>query len=79
MIKKYAHFRALKLILELNEYIGYFDTFEGFKEATPYGGARKFRLTQPPVRRVLKFRLLNLKNFRFFTISIFKKMPSHMP
>ena len=26
--------------------------FQGFKKATPYGGARKLRLTQPPVRRV---------------------------
>ena len=25
--------------------------FQGFKKATPYGGARKLRLTQPPVRR----------------------------
>ena len=24
--------------------------FQGFKKATPYGGARKLRLTQPPVR-----------------------------
>ena len=26
--------------------------FQGFKKATPYGGARKLRLTLPPVRRV---------------------------
>ena len=26
--------------------------FQGFKKATPYGGARNLRLTQPPVRRV---------------------------
>ena len=25
--------------------------FQGFKKATPYGGARKLRLTLPPVRR----------------------------
>ena len=51
--KKYARFRALKSILEFNDNIGYFDMFQGFKKATSYGGARKLRLTQPPVCRVL--------------------------
>ena len=49
--KKIARFRALKSIFEFNDNIGYFDMFQGFKKATPYGGARKLRLTQPPVRR----------------------------
>ena len=52
MTKKYARFRALKSILEFNDNIGYFDMFQGFKKATPYGGARKLRLTLPPVRCV---------------------------
>ena len=52
LVKKYARFRALKLILEFNDNKGYFDMFQGFKKATPYGGTRKLRLTQPPVRRV---------------------------
>ena len=32
--------------------------FQGFKKATTYGGARKLRLTLPPVRRVLN--MLNI-------------------
>ena len=27
--------------------------FQGFKKATPYEGAKKLRLTQPPVRRAV--------------------------
>ena len=49
--KNYARFRALKSILEFNDNIGYFDMFQGFKKATPYGGTRKLRLTLPPVHR----------------------------
>ena len=33
--------------MEFNENIGYFDKFQGFKKPTPYGGARKLRLTDP--------------------------------
>ena len=37
---KIARFRALKYILEFNDYIGYFDILDvqGFKKATPYEG-----------------------------------------
>ena len=47
--QKIARFRALKSIFEFNDNIGYFDMFQGFKKAIPYGGARKLRLTLPPV------------------------------
>ena len=50
-LQKIARFRALKLILKLNVFIGHFGMFQGFKKATPYGGTKKLRLTLPPVRR----------------------------
>ena len=40
------------LIFELNDAQILFGMFQGFKKATPYGGAKKLRLTLPPVRRV---------------------------
>ena len=33
--------------------------FQGFKKATPYGGAKKLRLTLPPVRRATEIILKN--------------------
>ena len=39
------------LIFEFNDAQILFGMFQGFKKATPYGGARKLRLTHPPVRR----------------------------
>ena len=40
------------MIFEFNDAQILFGMFQGFKKATPYGGARKLRLTLPPVRRV---------------------------
>ena len=37
---------SLKM-LEFNDNIGYFDMFQGFKKVTPYGGAKKLRLSNP--------------------------------
>ena len=42
---------ALESISEFYDIIEYFDMFQGFTEANPYVGARKLRLTRPPVRR----------------------------
>ena len=39
------------LVFEFNDAQILFGMFQGFKKATPYGGARKLRLTPPPVRR----------------------------
>ena len=50
--QKIARFGALKSIFEFNDNIGYFNMFQGFKKATPHGGARKLRLTLPPVHCV---------------------------
>ena len=37
------------MIVEFNDAQILFGMFQGFKKATPYGGARKLRLTLPPV------------------------------
>ena len=55
---KNTRFKALKMILEFNDNKGYLDMFQGFKKVAPYGGARKLRLTQPPVRRGIHIRPL---------------------
>ena len=39
------------MIFEFNDAQILFGMFQGFKKATPYGGARKLRLTLPPVCR----------------------------
>ena len=51
---KNAQFRAIKSIFEFNAFIGYFGIFQGFKKATPYGCARKLRLSRPSVRCVFR-------------------------
>ena len=49
------------MIFEFNDAQILFGMFEGFKKATPYGGAKKLRLTLPPVRRALGEHLLDSK------------------
>ena len=39
------------MIFESNDSQILFGMFQGFKKATPYGGANKLRLTLPPVCR----------------------------
>ena len=40
------------MIFEFNDAQILFGMFQGFKKVTPLGGAKKLRLTLPPVRRV---------------------------
>ena len=39
------------MIFEFNDAQILFAMFQGFKKVTPLGGAKKLRLTLPPVRR----------------------------
>ena len=39
------------MVFEFNDAKVLFGMFQGFKKATPYEGARKLRLTLPPVCR----------------------------
>ena len=43
------------MIFEFNDAQILFGMFQGFKKVTPLGGAKKLRLTLPPVRRVYVF------------------------
>ena len=42
------------MIFEFNDAQILFGMFQGFKKVTPLGGAKKLRLTLPPVRRDIK-------------------------
>ena len=73
------------LIFEFNDAQILFGMFQEFKKATPYGGARKLRLTLPPAHRVRiskgiyidrHVHFVRLKNYSFW-ISIHKLKQPH--
>ena len=57
------------LIFECNDSQILFGIFQGFKKATPYGGARKLRVTLSPVCRAFQTQIVvTVGNFMIFAI-----------